>query len=257
MPEADEWAPIAQRFARDHYASVRGQVRLHVIGTHLRAHLPPPPATLVDVGGGGGNQSIPLAAAGYRVTILDPSAAMLAQAEARLGAEGNAVAGRVRLVQASAETARSALGAECFDGVLCHGVIMYVDDPRPFIEALADLAEPGGVLSLVAKNARCLAVRPALEGRWSDALAALDADRQVNGLGLDTRGDTVEQLSALLAEYGVDPVAWYGVRLFAEWAASPDLTADLLAVEAAASSRDPYRQLSRLFHLVGIRGGPT
>ncbi len=253
MPEADVWAPLADRFVRGHYDSVRGRVRLHVIGTHLRAHLPPPPAALVDVGGGGGNQSIPLAAAGYRVTIVDPSAAMLAQAAARLGAEDGALADRVRLVQATAETARSALRAERFDGVLCHGVIMYVADPRPFIAALADLARPGGVVSLVAKNARCLAVRPALEGRWADALAAFDADRQVNGLGLDTRADTVEQLSELLAESAVDPVAWYGVRLFAEWASSPELTGELLAVEAEASRRDPYRQLSRLFHLIGVR----
>src|SRR5215471_18223369 len=172
VAESDAWAGLADRFVHGHYGSLRGRVRTHVIDSHLRAHLPPPPAALVDVGGGAGNQSVPLAASGYQVTIVDPSAAMLDRAAARLAGEPREVASRVRLVQASAEAAREALGDERFAGVLCHGVIMYVDDPRPFAAALADLAEPGGTLSLVAKNARCLATRPALEGRWADALAA-------------------------------------------------------------------------------------
>jgi SAM-dependent methyltransferase len=234
-----------------------------VINAHLHAHLPAPPAALVDVGGGGGNQSIPLARSGYQVTIADPSDAMLAGAAGALANEAPEVADRVRLVQTDAESAPAALGGQRFAGVLCHGVIMYVDDPRPFTAALADLAEPGGIVSLVAKNARSLATRPALEGRWADALAAFDTDRQVNGLGVDTRADTIEELSALLSDAGVTPVAWYGVRLFTDgWASSYD-QADpggtvnavdaLLAVELEASRRDPYRQLSRLFHLVGVR----
>jgi 2-polyprenyl-3-methyl-5-hydroxy-6-metoxy-1,4-benzoquinol methylase len=108
---------------------LRGRVRTHVIACHLREHLPRPPAALVDVGGGAGNQSIPLARDGYQVAIVDPSAAMLAKAQARLESEPAEVVSRVRLVQASAAEARHALGGMRFAGVLCHGVIMYVDDP--------------------------------------------------------------------------------------------------------------------------------
>ena len=252
--ETDAWAPLAHQFTRVQYATVRGRVRTYVIDAHLRAHLPPPPAALVDVGGGGGNQSIPLARSGYQVTIADPSAAMLAEAAASLADEPREVAARVRLVQANAGNADSELGGERFAGVLCHGVIMYVDDPAPFTAALAELAEPGGVVSLVARNARCLAMRPALEGRWQDALAAFDTVRQVNGLGLDTRADTVEELSALLDQAGVDPVAWYGVRLFTDGLTTADDGPDaLFQAELEASRRDPYRQLSRLFHLIGVR----
>src|SRR5262249_31845123 len=104
-PETDPWAPLAERFARDHYASIRGRGRTHVIDAHLRAHLPSAPAALVDVGGGAGNQSIPLARRGYLVTIIDPSPAMLAEAQSRLAGEPAEVARRVRLVQASASQA--------------------------------------------------------------------------------------------------------------------------------------------------------
>ncbi len=64
-------------------------------------------------------------------------------------------------------------------------------------------AAPGGVASIVAKNAHTLAVRPALAGDWHTALDAFDTDRQINGLGVNTRGDTIEGLSELLTRYGV------------------------------------------------------
>jgi 2-polyprenyl-3-methyl-5-hydroxy-6-metoxy-1,4-benzoquinol methylase len=117
------------------------------------------PVPLVDIGGGAGNQSLPLARDGYEVTIVDPSREMLKRAELRLAAEPGDAAGRVRLVRASAEEAAGALGGRRFAGVLCHGVIMYVEDPRPLVAALAGLAEPGGLVSLVAKNAKALATR--------------------------------------------------------------------------------------------------
>jgi SAM-dependent methyltransferase len=253
----DSWAPLADRFVDGHYGSLRGRVRTHVIDRHLRWHLPGPPAAVVDVGGGAGTQSLPLARDGYRVTIVDPSPAMLSRAEAALAAEPVAVRGRVSLVEATGQEAPGALGGRRFAGVLCHGVLMYLDDPAPIVVAMAELADDGGVVSIVAKNQSCLAVRPALAGRWAEALSAFDADRQINGLEVETRADTVEGLSALLADNGVERVAWYGVRLFTDgWTPDRPATDDeegVLAVELEASRRDPYRQLSRLFHLVGAR----
>ncbi|MGH9917478.1 MAG: class I SAM-dependent methyltransferase [Nitrososphaerales archaeon] len=253
----DRWAPLADRFVDGHYGSLRGRVRTHVIDRQLRWHLPPPPADLVDVGGGAGHQALPLARDGYQVSIVDPSPAMLSRAEQLLAAEPIEVRHRVRLLEAPGEDAPSALAGQRFAGVLCHGVLMYLDDPEPLVLALADLAEDESVVSIAAKNSRTLAVRPALAGDWKTALAAFETDHQINGLGVETRGDTVEELSALLSGCGVEPVGWYGVRLFTDgW--SPDRPAadaddDVLAVELEASRRDPYRQLSRLFHLIGIR----
>jgi len=256
----DPWAALAERFVEGHYGSLRGRVRTHVIDRQLRLHLPPPPCALIDVGGGAGNQSIPLARDGYQVTIVDPSPAMLDRARARLRAEAGTVADRVRLVQATAEEAADAVGGQQFAGVLCHGVIMYVPDPRPFVAGLARLARPGAVVSVVAKNARMLAARPALEGKWAQALQAFDASNQVNGLGLDTRGDRLEDLTALLSGHGIERVAWYGVRLFTDgWTpqeAAGGAEDEIFAVEYEASRRDPYRLMSRLFHVVGrsLRG---
>ena len=251
----DPWAELGERFVGGHYGSLRGRVRTHVIHQHLRTHLPPPPAAIVDVGGGAGHQSIPLALGGYDVTIVDPSPWMLERAAERSAAAG--VADRVRLVEATGEGAPAALHGARHAAVLCHGVLMYVEDPAPMLDALTTLAAPAGIVSIVAKNVEVMAVRPALAGEWAAALAAFASDRQVNGLGADTRGDDVESVSRALHDRGVDPVAWYGVRLFTDgWAPERPATdpEDLvLRVELEASRRDPYRRLSRLFHLVGRR----
>jgi len=255
----DAWADLAGPFVDGHYGSLRGRVRTHVVDQHLRWHLAPPPARIVDVGGGAGHQSIPLARDGYEVTIVDPSDAMLERAAQRLASEAPDVAGRVRLVRSDAEEAPERLGAGSFAGVLCHGVIMYVEEPRPFVAALAALAETGGIVSLVAKSVHNLATRPALQGDWATALQAFGSHRQINGLGVDTRADSLEDLTRVMAEAGVERAAWYGVRLFTDgWTADRpvgDSEPELLAVELEASCRDPYRSMSRLFHIVGVRVG--
>ncbi len=252
----DLWAALGERFV-DHYGSLRGRVRTHVIHEHLRQHLGPTPQRVVDVGGGAGNQSVWLARAGHEVTIVDPSAAMLERAAHLLSGEDEEIAARVRLVHGTGEDAPEALAGEQFDAVLCHGVLMYLDDPQELVEALCDLAAPAGVVSIVAKNVEVMAMRHAHEGDWVGVIAAFDAGRQINGLGVDTRGDSIEHLSNLLGSRGVDPLAWYGVRLFTDgWAPdrSPTDPEDLvLQAELLASQRDPYRRLSRLFHLLGRR----
>src|SRR6202451_4518924 len=82
----DPWASasLASLFADQAYATVKGYVRTYVMHQQLLEHLPPPPATVLDVGGGAGHQSFPLAHAGYDVTLLDPSPAMLDKAQQRL-----------------------------------------------------------------------------------------------------------------------------------------------------------------------------
>lgn len=255
----DPWAGSAgRRFVDEHYASTRGQVRTRVVDRHLRAHLPPAPAAVIDVGGGAGTQSLLLARRDYEVVLVDPSTAMLDRARSSLAREPAAVAERVTLLEAPGEHASAVIGGRRFAGVLCHGVLPYVADPDRLIAVLCGLAQAGGIVSILSKRADTLAVRPALEGRWADALNAFDATTEINALGLFTRGHTIDGLGAQLAVHGVVPQAWYGVRLFSDRLPGDhdvmsDELDDIVAVEFEASRRDPYRQLSRLFHLIGRR----
>lgn len=261
----DTWAGLADQFVDGAYASVKGYVRSYVLHRQLLDHLPPPPASVLDVGGGAGHQSFPLAQAGYDVTLLDPSSAMLDKARQRLERMPADVQRRVRFLQADGENAAEAVNGQRFAAVLCHGVLGYVEQPEPLVDQLCRCADAGGVVSIMTANARTMAVRPAMEQRWDDALASFDLRTETGVLGVASRADTVDELSELMQSRGVEPVRWYGVWLFVDWLEfsgaelnpgdSPRMAA-MAEVELEASRRDPYRQLSRVFHLVG-RKRPT
>jgi len=186
----DTWASLADLFANEAYASAKGLVRTYVLHQHLLEHLPEPPATVLDVGGGAGHQSFPLARAGYEVTLLDPSPAMLDKARQRLQGLPDEAQRRVTFVQADGEDADEAVNGRRFAAVLCHGVLGYLEQPEPMVSQLCRCVAAGGVVSIMSGNAKTGAVRPALEQRWDDALAAFDAIGEVGVLGVPTRADT-------------------------------------------------------------------
>ncbi len=256
----DTWAALAGLFADEAYASVKGYVRTYVLHHQLLEHLPAAPATVLDVGGGAGHQSFPLAQAGYEVTVLDPSPAMLDKAHERLQRLPMGVQQQVTLLQADGESADEAVQGRRFDAVLCHGVLGYLEKPDSLVEQVCRCAAPGGLVSIMTGNAKASAVRPALERRWDDALAAFDSRVEVGVLGIQGRADTVEEIGELMERGEVAPVQWYGVWLFVDWLEFSGVELDpndteqvsaTAAVELEASRRDPYRQLSRVFHLVG------
>ncbi|RZQ60144.1 methyltransferase [Amycolatopsis suaedae] len=259
----DAWAGLADLFVDEAYATVKGYVRTYVMHQHLLEHLPPPPATVLDVGGGAGHQSFPLARAGYEVTLLDPSPAMLDKARQRL--LDDPARQRVTLLRADGENAVAAVEGRRFDAVLCHGVLGYLEAPEPMIGQLCQCAADGGIVSIMTGNAHAMAVQPAMERRWDDALAAFDTRTGIGVLGVRGRADTVEEISDLVRGHGVEPLRWYGVWLFADWHEFGGTQLDLAEaervaeVELEASRRDPYRRLSRVFHLLSrkpLRDGP-
>jgi S-adenosylmethionine-dependent methyltransferase len=137
---------------------------------------------------------------------------------------------------------------------LCHGVLPYLDDPHALMHALVSVASPGAVISVLAKNAAALAMRPGLEERYKDALAALDVDRDLGRLGTVTRGDKISGLSRLFEGVGIEAVQWYGVRIFTDHLGDrpPGVNlADIVRLEWEAGRRDPYRSVARLIHLIG------
>jgi hypothetical protein len=135
---------------------------------------------------------------------------------------------------------------------------MYVEEPDPLLAGLARMLAPGGLLSLLVRNADALALRPGLSGDWPATLAAFDTDAYVNRLGLAVRADRLATLTSTLAGIGAPLHAWYGVRVFTDTAPDgtpvPEDVETLLAAEERAGRTDPYRQVAALLHLCGVRG---
>ena len=246
---------LATAYAR-HTGGLRGALRHALLNRGLLTHLPSEPQRLIDVGGGAGHQAIVLARAGHHVTVLDPDPAMLQRATAARDAEPAAVAERIDLHAGRGEHALDLFAAGSFDAACCHGVLMYLDNPVPLLSTLVELVRPGGLVSVLAKNRSALAMRPGLEGRWGDALAVIDADTETGNLGVASRADSLAAVQGILALAGATTRQWYGVRVFTDHLGDTPVGPDLdeaLDAEWAAGSRDPYRSVARLFHLIASR----
>lgn len=200
---------------------------------------------VLDVGMGQGTQALRLARAGHQVTGLEQDSTMVAAARESLSAEPEGIRERMRIIEGDGRDTGVHFLPGSFDVVLCHGVLMYVEEPDPLLAGLARMLAPGGLLSLLVRNADALAMRPGLTGDWAGALGAFDTTAYRNRLGLDVRADRLSTLTATLAGIGAPLQAWYGVRVFTDTAADDtealtDVEA-LLACEERAGRTDPYR----------------
>jgi S-adenosylmethionine-dependent methyltransferase len=229
-------------------------VRQEVLAAQLASlpQLAGGPARVLDVGCGQGTQALRLARAGHQVTGIDSSAELLDRCRDALAAERADVAARVRLICGAGERAADLVPGP-FDAVLCHGVLMYLEDEGPMLAALTSVAAPGAVLSLLVRNGMATAMRDGLRGNWTAALAAFDSASYVNRLGLPAHAHTPAGLDRQLEPLGWRRQAWFGVRVFTDHLDQPAPSAaerdDLLAAEREAGRRDPYRGVAALLHL--------
>ncbi|MFI0819135.1 class I SAM-dependent methyltransferase [Streptomyces sp. NPDC021098] len=216
---------------------------------------------VLDVGVGQGTQALRLARAGHEVTGLESDPAMLEAARTALADEPEGIRARVRLLEGDGRDTGAQFLPGAFDVVLCHGVLMYVDEPDPLLAGLARVLAPGGLLSLLVRNADALAMRPGLAGDWTTAVSSFDTPTYTNRLGLQVRADRREELTTTLTAIGAPLHAWYGVRVFTDQApdtAEPPPSPEwdhLLTAEERAGRTDPYRAVAALLHLCGVRGG--
>lgn len=209
---------------------------------------------------GQGTQALRLARAGHSVTGLESDGDMLRTAREALVGEPDGIRERVRLIEGDGRDTGVHFLPGSFDLVLCHGVLMYVREPDPMLAGLARMLAPGGLLSLLVRNADALAMRPGTAGDFDAALTAFDTDTYTNRLGVTVRADRLGALTATLAGIAAPLHAWYGVRVFTDQVSDdvelPD-AAELervLAAEDRAARTDPYRRVAALLHLCGVRG---
>jgi S-adenosylmethionine-dependent methyltransferase len=237
---------------------LRDVVRQEVLASHLASlpQLAGRSARVLDVGCGQGTQALRAARAGHEVTGIDSSPELLARFEQALAAEPAGVSGRVRLIRGAGERAPELVTGR-FDLVMCHGVLMYLEDIRPMLGSLTQVAAPHGAISLLVRNGLAPAMRDGLRGRWPEALRAFDSKEYINRLGLAAHAHTPQDVDRALEPLGWRRSAWFGVRVFTDHRDEPAPPArelaDLLAAEREAGGRDPYRSVAALLHLIYVR----
>jgi S-adenosylmethionine-dependent methyltransferase len=235
------------------------RVAFELLLGQVLAALPAAPATVVDAGGGTGQLAVALAGAGYRVTVVDTSAAMLATCAQRAADAGPGLAERVTGVQGDAADLPGLLGEGGQDAAVCHDLLTRVDDQAALLASLAGVLAPGGVLSLGFANRDWLALRA---GRRGDHPAAL---RLVHGgsgglmprpPGGGSEAMTLAEAETELDKAGFELVTAAGVGVFADTGdddLDPRELATLVELERLVAGREPYRSSARILHLVARR----
>ncbi|MDT0458698.1 class I SAM-dependent methyltransferase [Streptomyces sp. DSM 41527] len=183
LPTADAayWEEAAASFDDEPDHGLRDPAVRSAWAARLRSWLPSAPAAVLDLGCGTGSLALLAAEQGHRVTGVDRSPRMIAQARGKLAGHDAAF-----LVGDAAEPP---VGEQRFDAVLVRHVLWALPDPSAVLRHWAGLLAPGGRLVLV-------------EGRWGEAepigIPAGELTALVEPLAAHTH---VEDLSH-------DPVLW-------------------------------------------------
>jgi S-adenosylmethionine-dependent methyltransferase len=226
----------------------RGRVSFELLLGQVLDALPAAPATVVDAGGGTGQLAVALARQGYRVTVVDTSAAMLATCAQRAADAGGEVAERVTGIQGDAADLPGLLGQESQDAAVCHDLLTRIDDQAALLASLAGALAAGGVLSLGFANRDWLALRA---GRRGDHAAALRLAGTGAGEAL-----TLAEAETELDKAGFELVVASGMGVFTD-TGDDDLDrgelATLVELERLVAGREPYRSSARILHLIARR----
>lgn len=224
---------------------------------------------VVDVGAGTGGLAVGIAAAGHRVTVVDPSPDALAAARWRAAEAGVTLTE----VQGEAGDLPALVGAPGSVGggadlVICHNVLEYVESPAAALAAIARVVRPGGTVSVLAANTVAAVLQRALAGKYAEARAMLPGAGQdqsagaagappVPGAVSPARRFTLPELTALIEGAGLRAGEAHGVRIFSgllPGAGADPATVDALReLEAAAAAYPPLRDIAARLHVLAYQ----
>lgn len=213
---------------------------------------------VLDVGGGTGHFAVPLAEAGHRVTVLDPSPDALAGLARRVAEAG--VDARVTGVQGDADNLAAVAATGTFDLVLCHRVLEHTDDPAATVAAAVGALRSGGIASVLVANRNAVVLSRAVSGHIASARHALaDPNGRWGPQDPLPRRFAPEEVTELLQAAGARVLATHGVRVFSDLVPSAVVEGeaqareDLLALESAVAEHPAFRAVATQVHVLAVR----
>jgi S-adenosylmethionine-dependent methyltransferase len=241
----------------DYYKTIRGFVRENIVQQNIKAHLPNKAVKIIDIGGGEGRDAIWLAQNGHQVTLVEPSAHMLAKARQRCAKQPKDVQERLTILVGNDVRAQSELKPGTFDFVLSHGVLLYeLDEPQQHVDRLFSLCKPGGTVSLLTKGWAGSKAEMISEERIDDLIELHETGRYKNHLGKQAITYDEDQLTAFINNANGKVIDWYGVRVMTDHMYQPvtefskKQLNDILSVEEWAGHKSSTRGLGQLLHFI-------
>ena len=243
---------IAERFEQDIYGSSKGYIRWQVLWDDLIANLPPLSnggLNILDVGGGAGRMSLAIAELGHQVTMVEPSAELMAKARAtfaKAGLSGRIVTAQVELQRFVPERA--------YDVIFCHAVLEWFAQPKEALGQVASWLAPSGNLSLLFYNRNAALFKRILGGDFEVALADKSDTRLETGWGQPCRPLLESTVREWLDDFQLVVQTRAGIRIFHDYLQpehrNGEALESLLAVERRFKTREPFASVAQHIHLI-------
>lgn len=238
-----------------------GRIFYSVACANIQHHLPKAqsPLHILDIGGGNGLDAITYAKQGHRVTLLDSSPDMIA--EAREAADAENLTAFISCCHADLIEVPIHFPEPVFDVVVCHNVIQYVEDPFSALQAITTALKPHGMLSLIGANQYSEAYREVLQNLNPQAareklqISVIQSQTFQQPMHLYTAQEMIDVLHHLQ----FTNIQQYGIRCVFDYIpdndlkAEPRMFAQLEALEQILSGTYPYYLLARYFHLIAYK----
>lgn len=249
---------LAERFQKNIYGGLKGQIRLAVLQRDCQEILPIQPFgenanqkwRILDAGGGQGQFSLELARAGHDLIICDISKDMLKIAEEQVRREG--LESRVQIVNCSIQDLVKHIGSQEFDFVICHAVMEWMAQPKELLPLLMQHLKPNAYLSLIFYNLNSLIYKNCLRTNFKKIIQQ-DYSGTSGSLTPINPLQPEDVLSWIDAE-SLSVVTHSGIRVFHDYIFNeehrerdPD---KLIEVELSLSRQEPFRSLGRYIHLL-------
>lgn len=212
---------------------------------------------VLDAGGGNGQASLPMAASGAVVDVVDRSMAMLH--DLNENAQSNGVQERINAHSHDIRDIHELFDAETFDLLLCHNVIQYSPAWEELLVSMSAPLKTGGLLSLVVRNWYAEPYR--IDINTHDANELPELLERTSGPSRVFDADVLFFSAAFLQEWlrkqGFDVLSDYGLLCRPDEAAHIHqaggeqlLLEKLQVLETAMGERLPYKHTARYLQII-------
>lgn len=212
---AEPYDAIAKEYDERFQSGCLPNIQNSIIFSTLKEVLGRKGNRILDAGGGTGFYSLPFAARGHEVVILDKSRNMLKIAEGKAKRLG--VGGRVRTVLGTMESIEEP--DESFDVILCHLALCHLNNPLEALTEFSRVLRKHGILSLVVENKMFFSISEAFKDNPTEALKRFKKKKlavAVSNLGI-LRTFERQELLRLLKQARLEPVRILGLRIISDY----------------------------------------
>jgi S-adenosylmethionine-dependent methyltransferase len=249
-PDSDRnFNDLTPRFKRNIYDSLKGTLRLRVLARDFKQWVGDQPQRWLDVGAGQGQFALLLAAMGHHVTLVDISSEMLDEARDAFAAAD--LLDHAEFICCPLQHMHEYI-SEQYDGVLCHAVMEWLQEPSTLLHFLTPFIKPAGWLSVIFYNIHGVIFKNLLRANYKKINAGDYRGKQGSLTPLNPL-DPIDVINWFAAA-NLDIICHSGIRVFHDYILDKTLLSQqgeaLIEQELAFSQVLPYRDLGRYVHLL-------